>query len=259
MRKLLCAALLSLCVVVTAEAQQKWANIKGQVVWPKDVKAPKPSKIDVKRCIRPADKGPLMDDTWVINPKNRGIKWVQVYVVMVDPKTGKADAKAQVPIHPLMKRIKEKSVVIDQPCCEFEPRVAGLREGQTLLVKNSSKTDAHNSNIVGVANPLIPAGGEFEFEGPWKVDDQHFPTSVSCSIHGWMKAYVRVFNHPYHTVTDENGNFELKRVPVGDNVRLVFWHETGWCVGDFRHGIKIPAPKAGTTDLGTVEIIPPED
>ena len=39
----------------------------------------------------------------------------------------------------------------------------------------------------------------------------HLPVSVSCSIHPWMKARVFCFAHPYFAITDENGNFEIKR------------------------------------------------
>ena len=38
---------------------------------------------------------------------------------------------------------------------------------------------------------------------------------LACNIHGWMKAYVRVFDHPYYAVTDEDGKFEIKLARVG--------------------------------------------
>jgi hypothetical protein len=36
-----------------------------------------------------------------------------------------------------------------------------------------------------------------------------------------MTGYVRIFEHPYYAVTDENGNFEIKNAPVG-KFRIVY-------------------------------------
>ena len=47
----------------------------------------------------------------------------------------------------------------------------------------------------------------------------------SCNIHPWMDAYVWVFDHPYVAVTDKDGNYEIKNVPVGSKVHVVGWHE----------------------------------
>jgi len=52
------------------------------------------------------------------------------------------------------------------------------------------------------------------------------PISYKCSIHPWMSGYVRVFEHPYYAVTDDDGKFEIKNAPVG-KFRIVFWHESG--------------------------------
>ena len=48
---------------------------------------------------------------------------------------------------------------------------------------------------------------------------------MSCSIHGSMKSWMRVFNHPYFAVTDANGNFEIKNAPAG-KLNLVSWQES---------------------------------
>lgn len=39
----------------------------------------------------------------------------------------------------------------------------------------------------------------------------------------WMRSYVLVQPHPYMTITDDAGRFDLRRVPEG-NYRLVTWH-----------------------------------
>ena len=52
------------------------------------------------------------------------------------------------------------------------------------------------------------------------------PIQYKCTIHGWMTGYVRIFDHPYYAVTDENGKFEIKNAPAG-KFRIVYWHENG--------------------------------
>ena len=52
------------------------------------------------------------------------------------------------------------------------------------------------------------------------------PIQYKCTIHGWMTGYVRIFDHPYYAVTDEDGKFEIKNAPAG-KYRIVYWHENG--------------------------------
>ena len=56
------------------------------------------------------------------------------------------------------------------------------------------------------------------------------PIPFKCDIHPWMKGYVRVFDHPYFAVTDEDGKFEIKNAPAG-KWRIVYWHENGFHKG----------------------------
>ncbi|MFQ5606214.1 MAG: carboxypeptidase regulatory-like domain-containing protein, partial [bacterium] len=48
---------------------------------------------------------------------------------------------------------------------------------------------------------------------------------VKCDIHGWMKAWIVVVDHPYHAVTDEAGAFKITGIPAG-TYTVEFWHET---------------------------------
>lgn len=232
-----------------SNAEEAWGNLKGQVVWSGGDY--KPAPIDVNKdqghCL---SKGQLLDQKYVINPKNKGVRWVVVW--LTDP----ANPNKKLPTHPALANVKGMKITIDQPCCMFEPRVLGIREGQILVAKNSAPI-AHNVNVIGGdANPnlnqIIPPGGSLEIEG-WKA--ARFPVQVSCSIHGWMKSYVRVFNHPYFAVTDENGNFEIKNAPAG-KFNLVTWQEeTGWVKGG-RNGVPVEVKAGETTDLGKIDLQP---
>jgi hypothetical protein len=123
-----------------------------------------------------------------------------------------------------------------------------MREGQVLIGKNSAPIP-HNMNWTGGAdnpgnNKIIPAGTQID------IDDlvaSPRPIIVSCNIHPWMRAYVRVFNHPYFAVTDADGKFEMKNAPAG-KYHIVMWHEgVGWVNGG-KNGEAIEIPANGTVE-----------
>ena len=224
-----------------------WGDIKGKIVWPGDVPAPKELNVDKdqQHCL---EKGKLFNEEWVIHKDSKGIKHAFVWLT---PGAGK-----ELPIHADLKEIKVKEVEIDQPCCAFVPHALAMREGQILIAKNSSPIP-HNFNYSGfpTKNPgknfLMAAGSKQPLDN-LKADEK-FPVSVSCNIHGWMKAYVRVFDHPYYAVTDADGNFEIKQAPAG-NWKLKIWHDAGWLGGAAgKDGRDVEIKPGGTTDLGKVE------
>jgi hypothetical protein len=216
---------------------------------------PSPKKLDVNKdqahCL---SKGPIYSEELVVNPKNKGVRWTVVWLV------SDKDGKTSPPVPARLKAAKGK-VEVDQPCCKFIPHVAVMREGQTLVFKNSGKV-AHNTNIQGGTegpntNPILPVGKDLELT---KVVARLFPINVSCSIHPWMKAYVFVFDHPYFAVTDKDGKFEIKNAPAG-KYRLVVWQESvGWVVGgkspEKGGGQTISIKSAGVTTVKPIKLKP---
>jgi Polysaccharide lyase family 4, domain II len=97
---------------------------------------------------------------------------------------------------------------------------------------------------------LVPAKGSYTIKDLRK---DRMPLLVSCSIHFWMKAYVRVFDHPYFAITDADGAFTIKQAAAG-NCRLVIWHEgIGWKGGaSGKNGEKITIKADETEDLGNL-------
>jgi plastocyanin len=235
-----------------AARAEGWGTIKGQVVWDgKELPKLAPLKVekDQDACLK---KGPLLADNLVVNPKNKGVRWCIVYLM------SEKGFDKDIPIHPKLKAIKNKVVELDQPCCQFEPHLLAIREGQTLLVKNTM-TIAHNVNLVGGLkgpnqNQIVPASGKFKVE---EIKARPIPIMVKCDIHPWMSGRIAVLKNPYFAVTDADGNFEIKDAPAGD-FRLVIWHEeAGWVVGDAkpsRNGKKITIKAGDTTDLGKVPL-----
>jgi hypothetical protein len=206
---------------VTAPAALAQGSVKSQVIWsdkviPKNEEA-KVDK-DKEHCL---EKGTILKNELVIDPKTKGVKNVVFWLV---------DAKDPTGLIPTPKALQGKVVELDQPMCAFIPRHTVILDGQKLLVKNTSPI-AHNIKISGGAdgpdlNISLPAGGKLDVG---TVKPRSFPiVPCSCSIHAWMNAYLLPLPSPYYAITDAEGKFEIKDVPTGE-YRLVGWHEKiGW-------------------------------
>jgi Polysaccharide lyase family 4, domain II len=231
------ARLVTVCVLALASAAspalaQGWGTIKGRVVYDGDPPklAPKQVTRDQVACLK---NGPIPDEKWVVHPENKGVRWVGVWLAV--DKNGIADYRAVPPLHPSVAAIPadRREVVMDQPCCKFEPHLLILRHGQTFVGKNSSALD-HNMNLSGIVGPslnrLLKPGETLPTKDGWRPHP--VPTQVSCNLHPWMTAHIICLSHPYFAVTDADGAFEIKNVPAG-KFRLVGWQDgKGWVLGE---------------------------
>ncbi|MCI0704378.1 MAG: hypothetical protein L0241_25245 [Planctomycetia bacterium] len=256
MRRLVTSGLLAAVALafsgLTATAQDQWATIKGQVLFPANKPIPKRNVLNVSQdkdhCL---SKGDILDESVIINAKNRGVKNVVVYL-----RPDNTDPKSDFPknkIHPDDAKRKAAEVVIDQPCCMFVKRITVARVGDKLVVKNPAPV-AHNffwdTSNNGAENISIPKMESWTMKQPLKKEGP--PIQYKCTIHPWMTGYVRIFDHPYYAVTDEDGKFEIKNAPVG-KYRIVYWHENGvrgGAKGRFGDQIDIQGP---VLDLKTIE------
>jgi len=174
-----------------------------------DGKAPEPKTIDmsgVKEC-NDMHPDPVAEESIVANDKGE-LKNV-VVVVQQEGLTG------EVPKEP---------AVIDQQGCQYHPHVLAMMVGQDLQVKNSDPF-LHNIHSLSEKNPSFnkaqPNKNDGEkMESPKSAETYH----VKCDVHPWMSCYVAVFDHPYFSVTDDNGKFDIKGLPDGDYT-LHAWHE----------------------------------
>jgi len=254
MRRVQFVALILGATGLTASAQDGWSLVKGSIVYPAGKAVPERKKLDITQdkahCLKDGD---ILDETLIVNPKNKGIKNIVVWLRPdnMDPK-GSAIPKAN--IHPDDAKRKPADVVIDQPCCMFVKRITIARVGDTIIAKNSAPIP-HNffwdSGNNGAHNITVPKMDKWEM--PEALKKENPPIQYKCTIHGWMTGYVRVFDHPYYAVTDENGNFELKNAPAG-KWRMVVWQEKVGFLGgkDGRFGTQIEI-KGPTTELKPIE------
>jgi plastocyanin len=120
--------------------------------------------------------------------------------------------------------VPSQPVVIDQRGCVYFPRVAGVRVGQTVQIKNSDAL-LHNldglsgkNNGFNVAQPV--AGMIYEF----KPKDEEVMLHLACDVHRWMNAYLGIVTNPYYAVSTTTGSFQIDKVPPG-TYTIEAWHE----------------------------------
>ena len=251
-----CCALFAALAPADDPKPAPWVTLKGRVVFPEKlpipVRAPLAVNQDKGHCLA---KGPILDETVIVNPKTRGIRNVVVWL-RPDNNNPKAEFTAD-QIHPNDAKRKPADVVIDQPCCMFVERVTACRVGDTIVVKNPAPVN-HNffwvSEANGELNVTLAPNGQHRFEKPLAAEPS--PIGYKCTIHPWMAGWVRVFDHPYYAVTDDDGKFEIKNAPAG-KFRVVMWHEVvgfkGGRNGRLGETIEITGDDAGVMEAKPTE------
>jgi plastocyanin len=120
-------------------------------------------------------------------------------------------------------RFSAAPVFLDQQQCVFIPRVTLVPAGGTVEFLNSDRL-LHNIHSTSRANTVFnrtqPKGRTIPitFAKPEIV-------RIGCDLHGWMRAWVVVMEHPFYAVTGAAGDFVLDGLPPGKYV-LNVWHET---------------------------------
>jgi len=162
---------------------------------------PPPEKnIDVTPECGSAHKGPMKTRFYAVNGSGQ-LADVVVALKGVPAKSSGASAKP---------------FLVDQIGCEYVPYVFAVQTGQKVEVKNSDPF-MHNvhflpndsSKEVNKAQPAKSSNLEFTYGKP-----EHF-AKFKCDVHGWMYTYMSVFDHPYFSVTDNNGAYKIANVPPG--------------------------------------------
>lgn len=121
--------------------------------------------------------------------------------------------------------VPKEPAVLDQKDCMYEPHVLAMMVGQDLIVKNS---DAffHNVHSQSTTNDTfnvpMPRANDGVKVSPQPKAPEIF--RVKCDVHPWMSAWIAVFDHPYFSVTGDDGTFDIKNLPDGDYT-LQAWHE----------------------------------
>ena len=112
-------------------------------------------------------------------------------------------------------------LMLNNSSCRFDPHVAVLTTGSILEATNSDRF-FHSVHVYGLFNINVGLG-----PGQSKVIrtlSRPGRLVVRCDVHGWMRSYLWVEDHPYHAVSAEDGSFRIENVPPG-SYTLSAWHE----------------------------------
>jgi len=115
-------------------------------------------------------------------------------------------------------------MMFDQKGCRYVPRVFGVRVGQPIDFVNDDDV-MHNVHARPKTND--------EFNQSLQVKGQRMTRTFTkpevmvrfmCDVHKWMAAYIGVLPHPYFSVTNDKGAFDISGLPPG-SYTLEAWHE----------------------------------
>lgn len=156
-----------------------------------------------------------------VNQSTHGVKDVIVHIGQIDHPVEFDTA------HPIVMTNKD---------CAFQARLSTLSVGQSLEIFNGDPI-VHNMHVRNgprtVMNlVLVP-------EVPPIVKEVQNPgiLKVQCAIHEFMEGFIGVFHHPYHSITNDMGDFQIGTVPPGE-YDLVIWHEV---LGTLKKKVMVPA------------------
>jgi hypothetical protein len=145
------------------------------------------------------------------------------------------------------------AIIVDQRDCEFVPRIQIARSGVPLILKNSDpilhvvRIDSM-SGTNGQRTLLKAATPYAGYEKIYQLANFHEPTLLQVTSgngHEWMAAYIAVLPHPWAALTDENGRFTLRNVPVGTH-KIYVWHEA---LGTMARDIRVNGEGSTTADF----------
>jgi hypothetical protein len=116
---------------------------------------------------------------------------------------------------------KPQKRMIDQRNLKFIPTVVAVMVGESVDFPNNDKS-WHNVYSKGGANDfdlgLYPPGKTRS-----KKFDKPGVSRILCNAHPDMEAFVVVKDHPFFSVTDNRGNYQIENVPLG-KVRVQTWY-----------------------------------
>lgn len=179
--------------------------ITGQILW--EGPLPKLAPLPLRA------QGTVPDESVLVDPASLGLKNVFVYLQKAPP--GYVSRAAPV-----------RRKVIDHPLGRYSPRASWIRTDEHLVFKNfcAVSVDIHSM-------PYLNPGSNFILK-PWDrlgtvvlfTQSERFPVQIVDDMHASARAYVLPLDHPFASITDAQGRFQIGHLPVGTHQFRV-WHE----------------------------------
>ena len=125
----------------------------------------------------------------------------------------------------------------------FVPHVLVLTKGSTVDFPND---DPFFHNVFSLSSAAAFNLGRYPRgkSQQWKFSKPGL-VKVFCDIHSHMSASILVLDHPYFTIPNVDGNYEIPNVPAGQYT-IVGWHER---VGERAATVRVDAGRATAVDL----------
>jgi plastocyanin len=133
---------------------------------------------------------------------------------------------------------------------QFVPHVVAVTTGSSVAFPND---DPFFHNVFSLSRGSSFNLGRY---ASGATRSRTFPrpgiVKVFCELHSHMSAVIRVFDHPWFTIPDEQGAFAIADVPAGEHT-VVAWHER---IGERRDRVTIRAGQ--TTEVSfTLPVLEP--
>ena len=131
-----------------------------------------------------------------------------------------------------------------QTGCKFIPHMVIVPVGTPLTIYNDDgilhniHTFSKKNRPFNLAQPKYRKKLDRKFRRPEIVQ-------VKCDVHSWMNGYIVVVDHPYHSITNEKGEYSIEGIPAGI-YQVEYWHEK---LGKMKKEVKIGAGASTKLDL----------
>jgi hypothetical protein len=185
---------------------QDGGTIAGRIVFAGPIPHLPPLVITKDQDVCGAAASPQM---LLVSADNRGVRDAVIAVA------GLAKGKAPVTFKPSL----------DNRKCALIPHVQAVMVGTEMVIQSS---DPFLHTTRGRFPDFKQA---FNLVFPKNTPAKEQRIAVTCDTHAHMRAYILAFEHPYFTVTDADGRFQIDQVPAG-LYTLQAWHE-GWRILEY--------------------------
>lgn len=170
---------------------------------------------------------PIRDDSLIINPQNRGVK--NVFIYLKDKPQGGRKTAASQSVWPTAD-LTGKKRVIEYDNCSYTPHAMILTVEEILTIRNHDplvhgfKHNPAKNRLLGRAFVAAQDGKPSVFQVRLYPRPERYPVFVSSPVYTWMSAYQLPLDHPYGAVTDGDGRFIISDLPPGPHI-FTIWHE----------------------------------
>jgi plastocyanin len=198
----------ALALALAAAPALAASAVTGTVTYSGKVPSLKPLAMEADPACAAKHSGPVASEVLVLGSGNA---LANVMVRVKSPVSGAPTAPAT-------------PVVIDQNGCRYKPHVVGIQLGQTLKLKNSDGL-LHNVHALPKVNtPFNMAMPPTVKESTKSFGKAEGMFQIKCDVHPWMSSYAGVFEHPFFSVTKNDGKFTLVNLEPG-TYEITAWHE----------------------------------